>query len=133
MEMKNRIYLLDGGRKFMGVGVFWLLKEIGKCGSLRQAALSLDISYSKAFRMIFDLENALGMKVVDRHRGGMSRDGAVLTEFGEKFILLYEDFQNRSSDLVTEVFMEFSKGLDNLKSICGVKLDREVSDEGKKV
>ncbi len=133
MEMKNRIYLLDGGRKFMGVGVFWLLKEIGKCGSLRQAALSLDISYSKAFRMIFDLENALGMKVLDRHRGGMSRDGAVLTEFGEKFILLYEDFQNRSSDLVTEVFMEFSKGLDNLKSICGVKLDREVSDEGKKV
>ncbi len=133
MEMKNRIYLMDGGRKFMGVGVFWLLKEIGKCGSLRQAALSLDISYSKAFRMIFDLENALGMKVLDRHRGGMSRDGAVLTEFGEKFILLYEDFQNRSSDLVTEVFMEFSKGLDNLKSICGVKLDREVSDEGKKV
>ena len=133
MEMKNRIYLLDGGRKFMGVGVFWLLKEIGKCGSLRQAALSLDISYSKAFRMIFDLENALGMKVVDRHRGGMSRDGAVLTEFGEKFILLYEDFQNRSSDLVTEVFMEFSKGLDNLKSICGVKLDREVSEERKKV
>jgi molybdate transport system regulatory protein len=127
MEMKLRIYLQDNGLKFMGVGVYWLLKEIGKCGSLRKAALSLDISYTKAFRMISTLEESLGVRVLDRHHGGQARDGAVLTTFGEEFILLYEDFQNRSNELVGEAFRNFSGKLEKLKDACGEKLTKEAA------
>ena len=91
MEVKTKLYLVNSdGDKFMGIGVLWLLKKIGSFGSLRAAAASLGISYSKAYAMVKNLEQQLGLAVVDRKRGGAEHEGSSLTDFGERFLILYD-------------------------------------------
>jgi molybdate transport system regulatory protein len=71
MDVKTKLYLVNSnGDKFMGIGVLWLLKRISSAGSLRAAALSLGISYSKAYNMVRNLEEQVGVPVVDKRRIG---------------------------------------------------------------
>ena len=116
MNLKVKLYLEDEQGKFMGIGVLWLLEKVRTCGSLRSAAEEMDISYSKAFRMVRNLESALGVEVLERRRGGMERAGAKLTRFGESFISLYDGFQKECKILLDKPFSEFNNRLDSLIS-----------------
>ncbi len=112
MELKSKFYLMDNdGEKFMGIGVMWLLEETAKQGSLRKAAAVLELSYSKAFSMIKKLEASLGRDVLTRRKGGQSRDGSSLTEFGKQFLTLYEEFQKEAKKAVEMPYNEFSRRL----------------------
>lgn len=114
MNLKVKLYLENGNDKFMGIGVLWLLQKVRECRSLREAAQEMGISYSKAFRMVKNLEEALGADVLARRRGGSERNGASLTPFGERFIVLYDEFQRECKELMKEPFSEFSAKLDEL-------------------
>ena len=116
VNLKVKLYLEGNGDKFMGIGVLWLLEQVKSCGSLRSAAEEMGISYSKAFRMVRNLEAAIGVDVLERRRGGMERSGAKLTPFGEEFIVLYDSFQKECKNLLDKPFSEFSEKLDSL--IC---------------
>ena len=109
MELKVKIYLEENGEKFMGIGVLWLLQKIEEKKSLRSAALDLDISYSKAYNMVRNLEKGLGKQILIRQKGGQSRGGAVLTDFAKDFIKSYDAFQARCKDLLKEPFAAFCK------------------------
>lgn len=114
VNLKVKLYLESDKGKFMGIGVLWLLEKVKACGSLRSAASELGISYSKAFRMVQNLETELGVEVLERKRGGMQRTGASLTRFGEDFICLYDTFQRECKDLLDKPFYDFSNKLDSL-------------------
>ena len=115
-SLKVKLYLEDDQEKFMGIGVLWLLQKIEECGSLRAAAISLGISYSKAFKMIENLEDALGLRVLVRQRGGAGRIGVTLTPFGRQFMTLYDSFQQQCKALLKEPFDDFMKNLTALKN-----------------
>ncbi len=115
MELKVKLYLVDDeGEKFMGIGVLWLLEELAKCGSLRQAALNMDISYTKALTMINRLEDKLGRPVIERKKGGQERGGATLSPFGLKFIELYNSFQEEAKRRTEEPYRAFVRELGTL-------------------
>lgn len=114
VNLKVKLYLESDKGKFMGIGVLWLLEKVKVCGSLRSAASELGISYSKAFRMVQNLETELGVEVLERKRGGMQRSGASLTKFGEDFICLYDTFQRECKVLLDKPFYDFSNKLDSL-------------------
>ena len=115
MDLKVKIYLTDdGGEKFMGIGVIWLLEEIGKAGSLRKAAINLGISYTKSYAMLSRAEENLAFPRVERRKGGSNHEGAVLTEKAKEFIKLYWDFQSRAKERVEEEFEDFKKSLSSL-------------------
>jgi len=116
MNLKVKIYLENSQGKFMGIGVLWLLRKIQECRSLRAAAAELGISYSKAFKMIENLEASLGRKVLERKKGGSDRSGASVTPFGEEFIELYDSFQARCKSLLEEPFRDFSQKLAELEN-----------------
>lgn len=116
VNLKVKIYLESDNEKFMGIGVLWLLQKVKEFGSLRSAAAEMGISYSKAFRMIENLEASLGKEVLERRKGGVQRSGASLTAFGEQFIDLYDGFQSRCKELLEEPFREFSENLGKLTS-----------------
>jgi molybdate transport system regulatory protein len=120
-SLKVKLYLEDSQEKFMGIGVLWLLQKIEECGSLRAAALDLGISYSKAFKMIENLEASLGQPVLERKRGGSNRIGASLTPFGLQFVALYDNFQKQCKALLKEPFDDFMKNLSKLKQEFGKK------------
>lgn len=114
-SLKVKLYLEDSQEKFMGIGVLWLLQKVEECGSLRSAAINLGISYSKAFKMVENLESALGQSVLERKRGGSSRIGASLSPFGVQFVSLYDGFQKQCKQLLEEPFEDFMKNLTLLK------------------
>ncbi len=115
MEIKTKLYLVNGdGEKFMGIGVLWLLEHVGTTGSLRAAASALGISYSKAYAMVKNLEDQLGLPVVDRKRGGASHEGSSLTEFGHQFITLYNAFQAEAKERLVEPFGSFTSDFEQL-------------------
>jgi molybdate transport repressor ModE-like protein len=111
INLKLKIYLEDSRDKFMGIGVLWLLRKMEQNMSLRAAANDLGISYSKAFRMVENLESALDMKVLDRKKGGSSRGGASLTDFGREFIALYDDFQRECKEIIRPRYEKFCSDL----------------------
>lgn len=111
MNLKLKIYLENDRDKFMGIGVLWLLQKVDELKSLRAAANALGISYSKAFRMVENLEDSLGMKVLERRKGGSERGGATVTDFGRAFIALYDDFQKECKALVQPRYELFCRDL----------------------
>lgn len=116
MELKSKFYIVDDeGEKFMGIGVLWLLERTKALGSLRKAAKDMTISYTKAFNMIRRLEESLGMEVLDRRKGGSSRDGATLTPFGTSLMEAYQEFQDEARQLVMEPYERFSRRLEQMK------------------
>jgi len=115
MEIKSKIYLTDSnGEKFMGIGVLWLLKEVEQKGSLRSAAQNLGISYSKAYGMVKNLEEKLGIAVIERRKGGSEHVGSSLTSFGREFLFLYDQFQQESKQLLLSPFKDFSDKVNEL-------------------
>lgn len=112
MELKLKIYITDSnGNKFLGIGVFWLLDQIRRHGSIRAAAAEMGISYSKAYRMLCTLEKALGKPVAERKKGGASRDGAELTPFGELLLQRYAKLNHEIKALAQKPFEVFAAGL----------------------
>lgn len=114
INLKVKLYVQNGKEKFMGIGVLWVLQKTRELGSLRAAASDLGISYSKVYRMIVNLEDNLGVKVVDRRKGGSDRSGATLTEFGGKFADVYDRFQKECKALLNEPFVKFTEEMKGL-------------------
>ena len=114
INLKVKLYVQNGKEKFMGIGVLWVLQKTKELGSLRAAATDLGISYSKVYRMIVNLEKNLGVRVVDRRKGGSDRSGATLTEFGEKFAEMYDRFQRECKTLLDEPFVKFTGEMNGL-------------------
>lgn len=112
MELKTKLYLVDEeSNKFMGIGVLWLLDNVAEHNSLRKAASALGISYSKAFSMVQNLEKSLGVAVLNRRKGGATRDGATLTAFAVAFLDLYRQFEHQAKSELTIPFDRFRQDL----------------------
>ncbi len=89
MDISVKVVVGRGGHVF-GPGTSRLLAEIDKCGSVRHAAESMDISYGKTWKMIRDIEEALGKPVVERQQGGPTGGSASVTKAGQELIERYD-------------------------------------------
>ena len=84
----------DEGQKFFGEGPARLLRGIEEKGSLRGAALAMEMAYTKALTIIKNAENALGFPLVIRVTGGKSGGGRVLTPEGKRWLRQYERYRD---------------------------------------
>ena len=80
-------------RKCFGPGVAALLHGVEDLHSLRAAALSMEMAYSKAWRILHEAEDQLGFKLLALSAGGRNGGGAVLTPEGARFLAAYEAFR----------------------------------------
>ena len=79
-------------RKCFGPGVAQLLRRVDELHSLRAAALSMAMAYSKAWTVIHNAEEGLGFKLLSSVTGGKNGGGAVLTDEARRMIAAYEDY-----------------------------------------
>lgn len=94
MKPMLRVYLLDeDGEKVFGEGPYRLLCALEETGSLRSAAHSMEMAYSKALRILNRAEKALGCTLADRSAGGSRGGGSRLTDDGRAFLQKYEKFR----------------------------------------
>ena len=87
------IFLKDSGEKFFGEGPARLLRRVEECGSLRSAAISMEMAYTKALKLVKQAEEALGFPLIKRTTGGKDGGGSILTEQGKQWLCQYEAYR----------------------------------------
>ena len=97
----------DNGLKFFGEGPARLLRGIETSGSLRAAALSMGMAYTKALTLIKNAETALGFPLIIRTTGGKSGGGSTLTEEGKEWLKRYEAYRDACLEANRRLYMEF--------------------------
>ncbi len=115
MELDTKLYITGSdGKKYMGIGVLWLLEEIDKSKSLRSASMNMGLSYSKAYGMLKKLEEEVGRPFVERKRGGATREGLELTPFARSYMELYKGFQTSAKAAAEKEFVTFKEKVETL-------------------
>lgn len=89
---------------FFGTGTEQLLNLIRVGESVKSACEQMNLSYSKGWKMINQVEEQLGFAVVYRKRGGMNGGKTILTENGIEFLEKYQKFEKESQKSVNEIF-----------------------------
>ena len=79
-------------RKCFGPGVAQLLALVDELHSLRAAAMSMSMAYSKAWTVIRGAEEGLGFKLLTSTAGGKHGGGAVLTDEARQMLTAYENY-----------------------------------------
>ena len=97
-----------------GPGTSRLLALIDECGSVRHAAEAMEISYGKTWKIIREVEEALGEEVVSRQQGGPKGGSAYVTDAGHE---LMDRYNQASADI--KEYAENSSG-GELSSRCPV-------------
>jgi molybdate transport system regulatory protein len=87
VRISLRLDLASGGR--VGPGKIALLEAIAETGSIVGAARVLGMSYPRAWKLVEDLDIALGTAAVARAPGGQGGGGAELTAAGKAIIARY--------------------------------------------
>ena len=97
---------LFSDQKCFGPGVSQLLKRVDELHSLRAAALSMSMAYSKAWTVIRNAEDGLGFKLLDSNVGGKNGGGAALTDEARQMIAAYDDYCEKLRAYGEQLFEE---------------------------
>lgn len=83
-----------------------MLERVEEHHSLRAAAQSMDMAYSKAWTMVRRCENALGFKLLDYTTGGKHGGGAALTQASRELLAAYGRYCRRLREAAGTMFQE---------------------------
>lgn len=92
--------------KCFGPGIAELLSRVREFSSLRAAAASMDMAYSKAWRIVKESEEALGFKLLKSTTGGQHGGGALLTAEAEALLQNYSGFVSALNEAAQKLFDE---------------------------
>lgn len=99
MKAVSKIVFLDGNdEKFFGEGPARLLHAIEERGSLRAASASMNMAYTKAFKLMKHAEAALGFSLITRTTGGRDGGGSALTPEGRRWLAQYEAYRDACTE-----------------------------------
>ncbi len=93
-------------QKCFGPGVAQLLKKVDELHSLRAAAMSMSMAYSKAWTVIRGAEEGLGLKLLTSTAGGKHGGGAELTDEARRMLRAYDDYCEKLRSYSEQLFEE---------------------------
>lgn len=79
LKVKSKIWLEKNKKIVFGEGRLVLLKEIEKAGSISSAAEKLKMSFRHAWSILTSTEKNLGIKLLEKRKGGLRGGGSKLT------------------------------------------------------
>lgn len=100
------IFLDEQGEKFFGEGPCRLLRAVEATGSLRAAAMSMDMAYTKALKLVKNAERALGFALTARVTGGKTGGGSRLTAEGKEWLSRYEAYRDACVQANGRLYLE---------------------------
>lgn len=107
--MKPAIKVLiisDEEEKIFGEGPYRLLKAVEETGSLRQAALSMEMAYTKARKILLNAEKGFGVKLLIPTTGGVHGGGSILSPEAKVIMDKYELFRKKSKEANEQIYKE---------------------------
>lgn len=88
IDVYNKVMLKSEDSKgSYGPGVDKLIRKVIETGSLNKATKEMNMSYSKAWKLLNRTEEMLGFELIERHAGAK---GSNITEEGRKLIEYYD-------------------------------------------
>ena len=95
--MDNQLYAKISVRLFtddkcFGPGIASLLRRVENHRSLRAAAASMGMAYSKAWSILKSCEEHLGFKLLNSTVGGKNGGGATLTDNAVTMLAAYDEY-----------------------------------------
>lgn len=110
MKPRFNFWLENEGNVAVSVWRVRLLTAVDGTGSISQAARQMDIPYRIAWQKIHEMEEQLGVKLVETQVGGKRGGGACLTPVGrrlvDKFARLAEDAEGFLESRYKEIFSD---------------------------
>ena len=97
----------DNGMKFFGEGPCRLLRCVEKTGSLRAAAMEMEMAYSKASKILKQAESTLGYSLTMRSVGGKDGGGSILTPEGKQWLKQYEAYRDACVKANQELYRQY--------------------------
>jgi molybdate transport system regulatory protein len=91
LGIRSKLWIVSDKEAFLGDGRIALLQTIKKTGSISKAAIDMNMSYLKAWKLIDSMNKVSDKPMVIRTSGGKGGGGSTLTESGENAIKLYRD------------------------------------------
>lgn len=109
--MKKELHVVLSVRLFtdekcFGPGVAQLLHRVEELHSLRAAAISMEMAYSKAWTVIRRAEKELGFALLDSTVGGKNGGGASLTGQGKQLLDAYDEYSKQIKTYAAQRFDE---------------------------
>lgn len=104
MEFGYKLWLEKSDKKIFGQGPMELLKKIDELGSLRKASIEMNMSYSKAWNLINDLEESLSLEILQKKIGGQQGGGSSLTKEARDLIEAYSSFLDDVDKSLKDIF-----------------------------
>ena len=92
--------------KCFGPGVARLLAAVDELHSLRSAAQSMNMAYSKAWAIVHGAEQGFGCKLLHSTIGGSGGGGAELTDEARQIMAAYETYCARLNEYGQALFGE---------------------------
>lgn len=98
---------LSKEKTFFGPGTAEFLMLVEQTGSMQTACRCMNMSYSKAWKMVNLAEEQLGFSLLIRHAGGQEGGSSELTEEGKEFVKHFIDFQSEAKVAVKKLFKKY--------------------------
>lgn len=107
--LELRLRVLVGGARALGPGKADLLAHIAATGSISAAAKRMDMSYSRAWQLVDQMNRAFKRPLVAAAAGGRRGGGAALTEEGSELLALYRRMEAKVAAAAAPFETEFVK------------------------
>lgn len=98
---------LHAGERFFGPGICELLERIRETGSIQAAAAAMEMSYTKAWRILNRAERAMGVHLIARQSGGKNGGNSKLTEAGERAIHDFREMEAKLSAAANDLLKAY--------------------------
>ena len=112
LKLTVRMFTSDDEKCF-GPGIATLMERVEEHHSLRRAAASMGMAYSKAWRIIRTAEEVFGCPLLSTTTGGKNGGGAALTTQGKRSLTAYQayaaDVKQYSEERFAEAFAFFEE------------------------
>ncbi|MDD2427609.1 MAG: LysR family transcriptional regulator [Eubacteriales bacterium] len=107
--------MLVTNKAVFGPGPVKLLYHINETGSVSEACAAMNLSYSKGWQLLNNMEDGLGFKVIKRFHGGAGGGKSELTAKGMYLMQKYEELRLDTQEYLDKLFEEVFADLDQLK------------------
>ena len=95
--------------RFFGPGICELLEKIDENGSIQSAAKQMEMSYTKAWKILNRAEEAMGRRLIVRLNGGKSGGSSVLTDEGRAAVKAFRTMEQKLQEESERLYNEYWK------------------------
>ena len=103
---------VHGKERFFGPGICELLENIDTEGSIQGAAARMNMSYSKAWKILNRAEQEMNDILITRVNGGKNGGSSALTEKGRRTVAAYREMEAKLAMQSEQIFRDYMSVFD---------------------